>query len=61
MTAVMIRCPITEELVPTGLDISFEEYEAEPEPEPEPTRLLVDCPACGEDHEWAKGDALPDE
>lgn len=57
MAEVMIRCPITEELVPTHIGIPFDEFEDLEADE----FTLDDCPACGEDHTWTKGDALPDE
>jgi hypothetical protein len=51
MAAVLISCPRTGALVPTGANV--EEIE-----ELEPTNLLIDCPDCGADHEWTPVEAV---
>jgi len=44
---VLIACPTTGDLVPTGIDVeSLEELNEVPQ------RLLISCPVCGRDHEW---------
>jgi hypothetical protein len=51
MAAVLISCPRTGALVPTGANV--EDIE-----ELEPTNLLIDCPDCGADHEWSPVEAV---
>ena len=51
MAAVLISCPQTGALVPTGAHV-------ENIGELEPTNLLRDCPDCGADHEWAPVEAV---
>jgi len=51
MPPVLIQCPFTEELVPTGAQAeSLEALEAD--------NLLIACPECGRDHEWTPADAV---
>lgn len=51
MPPVLIACPITEDLVPTGC-------QAQGLDELEPDNLLIACPVCGRDHEWTPEDAV---
>jgi hypothetical protein len=45
MPAVLIACPFAEDLVPTRIDAaSVDELDEE--------NVLVDCPECGQDHQW---------
>lgn len=46
MRQVMIRCPFTGDLVPTGLEASSLQKLDRTE------YLLIDCLECGEDHLW---------
>jgi len=46
MRQVMIRCPITGDLVPTGLEATSLEKLDRSE------YLLIDCLECGQDHAW---------
>ena len=46
MRQVMIRCPFTQDLVPTGLEASSLETIEQRE------YLLIDCLECGQDHLW---------
>jgi len=52
MAKVMIKCPTTGKLVPTGVEMDQASFE---------TAQLADngirCPACGESHVWNKEDA----
>ena len=51
MAAVLIACPDTGGLVPTGADVlGLDDLEAD--------NRLVGCPACGYDHEWSPSDAV---
>jgi hypothetical protein len=48
---VLTVCPETAELVPTGfVALTLDELE--------PVNSLVNCPACGDDHEWVPLDAV---
>jgi len=50
---VLIACPTTGDLVPTGIDVdALEELNDEPE------RLLIACPVCGRDHAWTPVEAV---
>jgi hypothetical protein len=51
MAAVLISCPATDALVPTGMNVSSLD-------ELKPTNLLLDCPDCGRDHEWTPREAV---
>jgi hypothetical protein len=51
MAAVLISCPATDALVPTGENVSSLD-------DLEPKNLLLDCPDCGDDHEWTPIDAV---
>jgi hypothetical protein len=48
---VLTTCPHTDDLVPTGFVASSLD-------ELEPLNHLIDCPACGDDHEWTPTDAV---
>jgi hypothetical protein len=51
MAAVLISCPETGGLVPTGANArNLEDLDAE--------NLLIDCPDCGLDHPWTNVDAV---
>lgn len=51
MRQVMIRCPITGDLVPTGLEVSsLQKLD-------QPRYLLIDCLECGQDHSWEPSQA----
>lgn len=51
MHPVLIECPQTRGLVPTGFTADhLDELEAE--------NMLFDCPACGGDHPWTPADAV---
>jgi hypothetical protein len=51
MHPVLIECPLTHQLVPTG-------FEAVDLDELEPSNLLIDCPGCGQDHMWMPSEAV---
>jgi len=51
MAAVLISCPRTNALVPTGAHV-------EDIGELQPLNLLIDCPDCGADHEWSPVEAV---
>jgi hypothetical protein len=54
MAQVMIKCPKTGKLVPTGIvmdKISFKTSTLT-------NNTLGNCPACGENHVWSKKDAI---
>jgi hypothetical protein len=51
MAAVLIACPESGGLVPTGVNVrDLDELDAE--------NVLIDCPDCGLDHPWTKFDAV---
>ena len=51
MAAVLISCPETGGLVPTGVNVrDLDELNAE--------NVLIDCPDCGLDHPWTSVDAV---
>ena len=51
MAAVLIACPHTGSLVPTGANaLSLDELQAD--------NLLAACPDCGRDHDWTPRDAV---
>lgn len=54
MGAIMIRCPVTNELIPVGIDTDQDSFRALPDVEARPVR----CPACGGQHSWSKKDAI---
>ena len=51
MRQVMIRCPFTGDLVPTGLEASSVEKLDQSQ------HLLIDCLECGQDHTWEPSEA----
>ena len=54
MPPVLIACPVTEGLVPTGAHADdLEDLDHLPD-----KNLLIDCPDCGSDHEWTRDDAV---
>jgi phage FluMu protein Com len=52
MNAVVIKCPKTKQLVPTGIDLNPAQFLLM-----EPTPRTLRCPACREVHTWDKQDA----
>ncbi len=56
MGAIMIRCPTTDQLVPVGINTDKDSFASLPNVAASP----VLCPACGQQHEWKKEDALLD-
>jgi len=55
MPRVMIRCPNTKKLVPTGFAMEKNAFD---NPTFDLTNNTVHCPACGKDHTWSKRDAV---
>ena len=54
MPPVLIACPQTDNLVPTGAHADDpEDLEHLPE-----ENLLIACRECGRDHEWSREDAV---
>lgn len=51
MPPVLIACPVTGDVVPTGVDVHSRD-------ELEDDHLLIACPECGQDHEWGKTEAI---
>jgi hypothetical protein len=55
MPRIMIVCPKTKRLVPTGMFISKDSFD-------NPANVLTNnyfrCPACGQNHTWSKADAV---
>ena len=55
MPRVMIKCPKTKKLVPTGFGMDKASFN-------NPTNILRSntfrCPECGENHIWSKSDAV---
>ena len=52
MPPVLISCPTTGDLVPTGVNvISLEELG-------DGKLVLIACPDCGRDHDWTRRDAV---
>ena len=54
MGAIMIRCPVTDELIPVGIDTDQDSFAVLPDVVAAP----VLCPACGGMHTWSKRDAI---
>lgn len=52
----MIRCPTTDEPVPTGIGMDFETFRNVTMRD----NVLSGCPACGGTHVWQGNDAFPD-
>ncbi len=54
MGRVMIKCPKTGEMIPTGISMDEESSRS--------SRILeggrVECPECGAIHVWSKSDAV---
>jgi hypothetical protein len=55
MAALMVTCPITGRVVPTGIEIEAEVLRLLPR-----VAAPVYCPACGEKHFWTRDDAMLD-
>ena len=53
MAALMVTCPITGRVVPTGIEIEAEDFRTLPR-----IAAPVYCPACGEKHFWTRDDAM---
>ena len=54
MGAIMIRCPVKDELVPVGIDTDIDSFQSLPDVPARP----IKCPACGARHAWSKKDAV---
>ena len=52
MGVVMIRCPQTGRDIPTGIEMSGEQFNAAPV-----FFSRVQCPVCDREHEWFAKDA----
>ncbi len=51
MRSVLVTCPTTGDLVPTGVDtVDLRELD-------DRAYLLLDCLGCGRDHVWLRTDA----
>jgi len=55
MPALMVTCPTTARIVPTGIEIEPEDLRALPR-----IAAPLHCPACGEKHFWTRDDAMLD-
>ena len=55
MPALMVTCPTTARIVPTGIEIEAEDLKILPR-----VTAAVYCPACGEKHFWTRDDAMLD-
>jgi hypothetical protein len=55
MPALMVTCPVTGKIVPTGIEIEAEDLRALPR-----IAAPVYCAACGEKHFWTRDDAMLD-
>ena len=53
MPRVLIECPETGELIPTGVELKEEEFAAS-----NLRNKRVDCPECGRTHVWQIEDAI---
>jgi len=53
MTEMMIHCPKTNTLIDTGRNMKPDLFRIA-----EVEGGVVDCPDCGERHEWRKADVL---
>jgi hypothetical protein len=53
MPALMVTCPNTAKLVPTGIEIEVEDLRVLPR-----IAAPVYCRACGEKHFWTRDDAI---
>lgn len=51
MPPVLITCPNTGDLIPTGAMADRLE-------DLDPDNLVIACPECGRDHEWTPEDAV---
>ena len=54
MPRVLIQCPLTEELVPTGLATS----DGKRFRRSLPSSSVTGCPACRRSHAWSREEAL---
>jgi hypothetical protein len=55
MPALMVTCPTTARIIPTGIEIEAEDLRLLPR-----IAAPVHCPACGEKHFWTRDDAMLD-
>lgn len=53
MSALMIRCPYTKQLVPVGIDIDAESFR-----NGDFRDNVIQCSACNLHHKWSKEDAI---
>jgi hypothetical protein len=51
---VVILCPATGQMIPTGVEVRFGNLDTIPN---EPM-ILTECPACGEPHQWSRSNAM---
>jgi endogenous inhibitor of DNA gyrase (YacG/DUF329 family) len=56
MANVMIKCPATGKLVPTGFEMDAQSFASS-----DLSDNSVSCPACGGTHVWSKEDAQLEE
>jgi hypothetical protein len=57
MANVVIKCPTTDKLVPTGIAMDAQSFQRAEMG----TNTLGNCPACGGNHVWNKEDAQLEE
>ena len=50
-SVVLIVCPQTDDLVPTGVTADVLD-------ELPPVNVLIGCQSCGDDHEWGRDEAV---
>ena len=55
MPALMVTCPNTARIIPTGIEIEAEDLRLLPR-----VAAPVYCVACGEKHFWTRDDAMLD-
>ena len=53
MPRVMIKCPNTQKLVPTGMAMDKSSFDSSTL-----TNNTVHCSACGKNHTWSKSEAI---
>ena len=54
MPRVLIQCPLTEQMVPTGLTTTGEKRFRRSLP----TSAVIGCPACRRSHAWSREEAV---
>ncbi len=53
MPDVLVRCPVTHQLLSTGIALDFECFR-----QAELRDMSVYCPFCEQQHRWQKADAV---